>query len=101
MYINSSKDYDGNPSTGIVFKYDSMTVSYARELTSVSMRYSQGDGFNAFLSRFMYCTYASLVLLLDVSIRDSSCGVCVVIFCGVCVLPRTKVIKIMCGHPII
>ena len=40
-----------------MFAYDSITVSYARELTSVSMRYSQGDGFNTSLSRFMYCTH--------------------------------------------
>ena len=70
-----------------MFEYDSIAVLYARELTSVSMRYSQGDGFNTSLSRSMYCTYASL--LLDVSIRDSSC-MCVVIFRGtvMCYLGR-------------
>ena len=40
-----------------MFAYDSITVSYARELTSVSMRYSQGDVFSTSLSRFMYCTH--------------------------------------------
>ena len=40
-----------------MFGYDSMTVSYARELTSVSMRYSQGDEINTSLSRLMYCTH--------------------------------------------
>ena len=35
----------------------SITVSYARKLTSVSMRYSQGDGFDISLSRSMYCTH--------------------------------------------
>ena len=41
-------------SSRAMFAYDSITVSYASELTSVSMRYSQGDGFNTSLSRFMY-----------------------------------------------
>ena len=40
-----------------VFGYDSMTVSSAWELTSVYMRYSQGDGVNTSLSRLMYCTH--------------------------------------------
>ena len=37
--------------------YDSITVSSAWELTSVSMRYSQGDGVNTSLSKLVYCTY--------------------------------------------
>ena len=40
-----------------MFAYDSITVSSAWELTSVSMRYSQGDGVNTSLSRVMYCTH--------------------------------------------
>ena len=40
--------------------YDSITISYARGLTSVDMCYSQGDAFNTSLSRFMYCTHALL-----------------------------------------
>ena len=40
-----------------MFAYDSITVSSAWELTSVSMRYSQGDGVNTSLSRIMYCTH--------------------------------------------
>ena len=40
-----------------MFTYDSITVSYARELTLVSMRYSQGHRVNTFLSRLMYCTH--------------------------------------------
>ena len=40
-----------------MFAYDSITVSYARELTRVSMRYSQADGINTPLSRLMYCTH--------------------------------------------
>ena len=56
-----------------MFEYDSITVSYARELTSVSMRYSQGDGFNTSLPGFMYCTHEYYVRsFLDVSIRDSA-----------------------------
>ena len=61
-----------------MFAYDSITVSSAWKLISVSMCYSQGDGVNTSLSRFMYCTHASL----DVSIRGSSCVVCVFIFRG-------------------
>ena len=37
-----------------MFEYDSITVSYAWELVSVSMCYSQGDGFNTSLLRL--CT---------------------------------------------
>ena len=40
-----------------MFAYDSITVSSAWELISVSMYYSQGDGDNNPLSRLMYCTH--------------------------------------------
>ena len=40
-----------------LFAYDSITVSSTWELTSVSMRYSQGEGVNTSLSRIMYCTH--------------------------------------------
>ena len=40
-----------------LFAYDSITVSSAWELTSVSIRYSQGNGVNTSLSRLMYCTH--------------------------------------------
>ena len=40
-----------------MFEYDSITVSSAWELTSVYMRYSQGDGVNTSLYRLMYCTH--------------------------------------------
>ena len=43
-----------------MFGCTSRTVSYARELISVFMCYSQGGGFNTSWSRFMYCTHASL-----------------------------------------
>ena len=36
---------------------DSITVSSTWELTSVSLRYSQGDGVNTSLSRLVYCTH--------------------------------------------
>ena len=63
-----------------MFAYDSITVSYARELTSVYMRYSQGDGVNTSMSRVMYCTH--VLVFGSVSIRDSSCVMCMVIFHG-------------------
>ena len=40
-----------------MFTYDSITVSPVWEFTSVSMRYSQGEGVNTSLSRVMYCTH--------------------------------------------
>ena len=43
-----------------LFGCTSRTVSYARELISVSMCYSQGDGLDTSLSRFMYSTHVSL-----------------------------------------
>ena len=47
---------------------DSITVSSTWELTSISMRYSQGDGVNTSLSRITYCThvvYTSPCLILS------------------------------------
>ena len=41
-----------------VSSYDSITVSSAWELTSISMRYTQGDGGNTSLSRISYCTHS-------------------------------------------
>ena len=38
---------------GGMIEYPAITVSYAWELTSVSMWYSQGDGFNTPLSRLL------------------------------------------------
>ena len=48
-----------------VLTYDFITVSSTWELTSVSMRYSQGDGVNTSLSSLVYCThvYVSRVLV--------------------------------------
>ena len=40
-----------------MFAYDSITVSSAWKLISVSMCYSQGDRVNTPLSRLMYCTH--------------------------------------------
>ena len=73
-----------------------MTVSSAWELTSVSMHYSQGDRVKTFLSRIMYCTQVLVQMLVY----------CVVPFLYVYgylprhghVLPRTLIIKIMCGN---
>ena len=47
-----------------IFAYDSITVLSAWELISVSMCYTQGDGFNISLSRLMYCTHALLTYIL-------------------------------------
>ena len=46
-----------------VFEYASGTVSYAKELTSVSVCYSQGDGFNI-LSRLFYILQSVAVIFL-------------------------------------
>ena len=50
----------------MLFRYDSITVSSAWELTSVSMRYSQGYGVNTSLSRLMYCTHEWSYILCSV-----------------------------------
>ena len=59
-----------------VIRYTSRTVSYAKELTSVSICYSQGTGFNISLSRLLrsivlYCTRKSVLLypLCSVPVR--------------------------------
>ena len=53
----SSKNCTSRESVSPLFAYDSITVSYARELTSLSMRYSQGEGVNTSLSRITYYTH--------------------------------------------
>ena len=52
-----------NKSGWSVLTYDFITVSSTWELTSVSMRYSQGDGVNTSLSRLVYCTHVYCVLM--------------------------------------
>ena len=52
-----------------LIEYVAMTVSYARELTSVYICYSQGDGFNTSLSRLLPESVVSVVSV-DVCIRD-------------------------------
>ena len=79
----------------IVFGYESIAVSSAWELTSVSMRYSQGDGVNTSLSGLMY--YPRVVLVYGIRLRSFLDP----FFCGYLpwhslVLPGTQVIKIMC-----
>ena len=74
-----------------MLRYDSITVSSAREFTSVSLRYSQGEEVDTSLSRIMCCTHVV-------------CSLVVVPFLYVYgylpwhghVLPGTQVIKIMC-----
>ena len=58
-----------------LFGYDSITVSSAWELTSVSMRYSQGEGVNTSLARFMYCTHDKSCIVFGGSSVMFLCGV--------------------------
>ena len=83
-----------------MFAYDSITVSSAWELISVSMCYSQGDGFDTSLSRLMYCTHAllSLIYLLLYTSYLLPCVMCDYLPWHGHVLPGTTVIKIMCVH---
>ena len=85
-------EYDRIPAPDSMFyselhRYVVITVSYARKLTSVSMRYSQGDGFNASLSRFIRSRSVPSIFLF---------GVCGYLPWHGHMLPGTKVIKIMC-----
>ena len=75
-----------------LFAYDSITVSSAWELISVSMCYY---GFNTSLSRLMYSTHALAALHTSYLLP---CVVCGYLPWHGHVLPGTKVIKIMCGH---
>ena len=76
---------------------DSITVSSTWELTSVSMRYSQGDGVNTSLSRVTYCTHVMCASQVPLVLVLFSC----VAFLNVYgylpwhghVLPRTLIIK--------
>ena len=84
--------------SAIMFAFDSITVSSAWELMSVSMCYPQGDGVNTPLSRFMYCIHGSVqVVLVRVPSWFPSC-VWLSSVVRSYVLPGTKVIKIMCVH---
>ena len=75
------------------WSYDSITVSSTWELTSVSMRYSQGDGVHT-PCLGLYCTHVSFGSL------------CASVFsCVILHFPRhghvltgTIIIKIMCKH---
>ena len=79
--------------------YDSITVSSAWELTSVFMRYSQGDGVNTSLTRLVYCTHVYDVGCVIIS------GVRFLYVYGYLpwyghVLPGALIIKIMCANQI-
>ena len=65
--------------SGGMIEYAPITVSYAWELTSVSMCYPQGDGFNTSLSRSLqlHCTPGESIVVLQ-----TVCLLCVVIFGG-------------------
>ena len=63
-----------------VLRCDSITVSSAWELTSVSMRYSQGEGVNTSLSRITYSNHmlvylCSFPVCLRVSSVARSCAI--------------------------
>ena len=84
-----------------LFAYDSITVSSTWELTSVSMRYSQGEGVNTFLSRVMYCTYDKyeyIVLVLFSMVVPFLCGVYGYLPWHGHVLPGMQAIKIICVY---
>ena len=55
----ASRGTKGHPAEGVwgLFAYNSITVSSASELTSVSMRYAQRGEVNTSLSSLMYCTH--------------------------------------------
>ena len=87
-----------------MIEYDSITVPYAWELTSVYMCYSQGEGFNIALFKilYLYCTHGHLVLgswllSLSTSVLQTS-GVCGYVRRHGHVLPRTTLIKIRHVH---
>ena len=83
-----------------MFAYDSITVSSAWELISVSMCYSKGDGVNTPLSRFMHCTHDKFLPWCEYK-RFFLCGVFDYLPWDGHVLPGTKLIKIMCFTPTI
>ena len=61
-----------------MFGYDSITVSNASELISVSMCYSQGDGFNT--SLFRLCAVPTSHLLTCLLVLCIEClGLCIVL----------------------
>ena len=81
-----------------IFGCTSGTVSYATELTSVSMCYSLGDGFNTSLFGllYLYCTLSQSLHVVFGLLSLS--GVCGYVRWHGHGLPRTTLIKIMCVH---
>ena len=79
-----------------MFAYDSITVPSAWELTSVSMRYSQGEGVNTSLSKIMHCIHEFYCLVLCSVVPFLSCGVYGYLPWHGHVLPGTPIIKILC-----
>ena len=79
--------------------YDSIIVSSAWELTSVSMRYSHGDGVNTSLSRLVYCTHVYYVGCVIISGVPFLYVYRYLPWHGH-VLPRTLIINIMCANQI-
>ena len=67
-----------------LFGYGSITVLYAWELTSVSMCFSQGDGFNTSLSRLptvrtSYCLDFLDLLSYLLALCTECLGLCIVL----------------------
>ena len=85
---------------GGMIKYVAIIVSCAWELTSVSMCYSQGNGFNTSLSRLLPDSVVVVVSVVSVDkcLTDGVFGVCGYVWWYGHVLPRTTLIKIMCVH---
>ena len=81
-----------------MFAYDSITASSAWELTSVSMRYSQGEGVSTSLSRIMCCTHVKSTVLVFCGSVPFLCDVYGYLPWHGHVLPGTLMIKIMCGN---
>ena len=81
---------------GRMIEYAPITVSYAWELTSVSMCYSQGDGFNTSLFRFLQfsCAHSRSIS----SLTDGVSVLCDYVRWYGHVLPRTTLTEIMCVH---
>ena len=73
-----------------------MIVSSAWELTSVSLRYSQGDGVNTSLSRLTSCTHVLVFVCVRLCSFLDPFLLCDYLPWHGHVLPGAQVIKIMC-----
>ena len=74
------------------------TVSYARELISLSMCYSQGDGFNTSLSRLGHYNCTVSTVTCRSVVRSCLSGVGGYVRWYGHVLPRMTLIKVVCVY---